>query len=170
VEDAPSRFKFTAEEILARKDFISRTQQTVKSIRDNITQRERQREQAKMRGDLKRRSKPQPPKTTTGGTSMDGQMDMQMMLEQRQGEQLDVVSSRVQVIGNIAREMQDELDEQAQDLELLDRDIEDTTLRLSTVMGRLEQLLHLTNDKRKWIAIIILVIILIAAIVYYFAG
>lgn len=170
VEEAPSRFKFTPDEIRSRKEFISRTQQTVKQIRDTITQRERQREQFNMRRDLKKRSTPAAPQAMMEGGGADGQMDMQMMLERRQGEQLEIVSTRVQAIGNIAQEMNEELDRQAEDLELLETDIEDTTLRLATVMGRLERLLHLTSDKRKYIAIIILVIILVAAIMYYIAG
>lgn len=172
VEDAPSRFKFSPDEIRSRKEFISRTQTTVKDIRENITTRERQREQAKMRSDLKQRSTAAPPIETmqnqSGGDG--GGMQVQELLERRQGEQLDVVSSRVQAIGDIAQNMNQELDRQADDLELLDRDVEDTALRLSTVMNRLEKLLHLTNDKRKWIAIIILSILLVGAIIYYIAG
>lgn len=168
VEDAPSRFQFQPDEMRTRKDFITRTQLTVKGIRDRINTRERQREQIEMRANLQRRATAVPPKPTL--MDSDGAQDVQIMLEQRQGEQLDIVSHRVQAIGDIAQTMNEELSRQANELEELDTEIEETTLRLSTVMGRLERLLHLTSDPRKWIAIVILTLILIGAIIYYIKG
>lgn len=173
VEEEPSRFKIAPGEIENRKLFISRTKEAIHHIRTDVTQRSKQQSQAAMRQELKRKKDFAADVKKSDDSYLGGSantMDVQQIMERRQDAQLDIVHERVAHIGDIALEMNNELERQGEQLADFEDEMKDTDTRLNDTVNRLEKLMRLSSDKKKMIVIVLLLIVAIGMIIYYIWG
>ncbi|XP_058054936.1 syntaxin-6 isoform X1 [Anopheles bellator] len=84
-----------------------------------------------------------------------------------QDEQLDVISDSIGTLKTVSRQIGIELDEQAVMLDEFGNEMEQTDSKLDATMKKVAKVLHMTNDRRQWMAILILSIALVVVIVIY---
>ncbi|XP_058834063.1 syntaxin-10 isoform X1 [Topomyia yanbarensis] len=84
-----------------------------------------------------------------------------------QDEQLDVISDSIGTLKTVSRQIGIELDEQAVMLDEFGNELEQTESKLDSTMKKVAKVLHMTNDRRQWMAIVILSIALVVVIIFY---
>lgn len=84
-----------------------------------------------------------------------------------QDEQLDVISDSIGTLKTVSRQIGIELDEQAVMLDEFGNELEQTDSKLDSTMKKVAKVLHMTNDRRQWMAIVTLSITLLVVIVIY---
>lgn len=84
-----------------------------------------------------------------------------------QDEQLDVISDSIGTLKTVSRQIGIELDEQAVMLDEFGNELEQTDSKLDSTMKKVAKVLHMTNDRRQWMAIVTLSIALLVVIVIY---
>lgn len=84
-----------------------------------------------------------------------------------QDEQLDVISDSIGTLKTVSRQIGVELDEQAVMLDEFGNELEQTDSKLDSTMKKVAKVLHMTNDRRQWMAIVVLSMALVVVIVIY---
>ncbi|XP_053684198.1 syntaxin-6 isoform X2 [Sabethes cyaneus] len=84
-----------------------------------------------------------------------------------QDEQLDVISDSIGTLKTVSRQIGIELDEQAVMLDEFGNELEQTESKLDSTMKKMAKVLHMTNDRRQWMAIVVLSIALVVVIIFY---
>lgn len=79
-------------------------------------------------------------------------------LFKEQDKSIDLISGRVSSLKNISQAMQNELDDQAQLLDEMGREMETADTRMNSVMKRITKVLHMSSDKRQWTMIGVLLL------------
>uniref|UniRef100_A0A182QLT7 t-SNARE coiled-coil homology domain-containing protein n=1 Tax=Anopheles farauti TaxID=69004 RepID=A0A182QLT7_9DIPT len=84
-----------------------------------------------------------------------------------QDEQLDIISDSIGTLKTVSRQIGIELDEQAVMLDEFGNELEQTDSKLDATMKKVAKVLHMTNDRRQWTAIVVLSIALVVVIIIY---
>ncbi|XP_055603703.1 syntaxin-10 [Uranotaenia lowii] len=84
-----------------------------------------------------------------------------------QDEQLDVISDSIGTLKTVSRQIGIELEEQSVMLDELGNELEQTDSKLDSTMKKMAKVLHMNNDRRQWMAIVVLSIALLVVIVIY---
>ncbi|CAB0015414.1 unnamed protein product [Nesidiocoris tenuis] len=88
-------------------------------------------------------------------------------LLQSQEDQLDLISHSLGSLKTVSRQIGSELDEQAVMLDEFGTEIDNTESKLDSTMKKVAKVLHISNDKRQWIAIFVLICILIIVLMLF---
>ncbi|RNA41848.1 syntaxin-6 isoform X1 [Brachionus plicatilis] len=84
-----------------------------------------------------------------------------------QDKNLDLISTRVSSLKNISQTMQNELDDQANLLDDIGREMDTADSRMQNVMKKMTKVLHLSSDKRQWTLIGILLLAIFIVIILF---
>ncbi|XP_037046100.1 syntaxin-6 isoform X1 [Bradysia coprophila] len=94
-------------------------------------------------------------------------VSVQQRMLQGQDEQLDVISDSIGTLKTVSRQIGIELDEQAVMLDDFGNELESTESKIDSTMKKVAKVLHMNNDNRQWMAIIVLSILLLLVIVLF---
>eukprot|EP00052_Salpingoeca_macrocollata_P003227 m.34876 g.34876 ORF g.34876 m.34876 type:complete len:244 (+) comp13138_c0_seq4:62-793(+) len=174
VEQAPERFKMSADELASRKAFVADTKSTVKNMQEHVAQskgREKAKSQAESRSALlgsSRYDKLQQEIQSENQGFIEDEQQRQQLLMREQDEQLGEVTQAIGVLRQLGETIGDELDDQNEMLEEFDMEISSTQDRLSATLKKLDRTLHITKDGKQSCCICLLLIILLILIIVYF--
>eukprot|EP00922_Rhytidocystis_sp_ex-Travisia-forbesii_P005441 GHVS01007943.1.p1 GENE.GHVS01007943.1~~GHVS01007943.1.p1 ORF type:complete len:252 (+),score=60.23 GHVS01007943.1:171-926(+) len=149
VENNPTRFGVTQQQLHERKQFLADTQTAVQALQTAVVQKQR----------------PQQTKQTTAATGRvdvrnrqftDSQREQQHMLLQQQDQHLEELAMSADRLHHTAVVINEELEDQQRMLCELDEDIDREAERMNFVMKRMSRLLK-TNDTRQLCLILWLV-------------
>lgn len=161
VEENRARFQFDDREVGSRKEFVRSSRTIVREIQDSVGGR-----QAKAKIDSDKR---QALGTGTGAGSaasraaheekqaaisrdnqdfLDSQHQDQMQVIRRQDEDLTLLSESAKRLGETAKTINTELQDQEKMLQELDEDIDRETEKLNFVMKRMGRLLKTSDNKQ----------------------
>lgn len=182
VEENRSKFQFDNSEIANRKEFVRSSRTTLRDIKDSVTGKE-----ATAKIDADRRQVLMSSKSTSNGRveqnsqarSSGGNKQHDDFMQQQRQEQMQIISQQddalmelsknTQRLGDTARTINIELQQQQEMLEELDEDIDKEAEKLNFVMKKMGNLLK-TNDNKQLcliIGLVILTIILIFLIIQW---
>lgn len=181
VEKNPGKFKIDNKELSGRRSFIDQTRDEVKTMKDKMNiSRGRDRDRTARQPLLE--SSPARVPTTHGTTKyskleneldspnrqfLDDTLQQQNHIVRTQDEQLDMISDSIGTLKTVSRQIGSELDEQAVMLDEFGNEMENTESKLDSTMKRVAKVLHISNDRRQWIAIGILSGIMVIVIILY---
>ncbi|KAK6178097.1 hypothetical protein SNE40_012927 [Patella caerulea] len=181
VEKNPRKFKITENEIRERRNFIERTKATVKEMKGalaspkatNYYSKEDNVRQAllhadKQNGPMDRYTRLDNEMERSNQNFIDDSQQQQSLIMRSQDDQLELIGGSVGVLKNMSRQIGGELDEQNVMLSDFRHEIETTDSRLDSTMKKMAKVLHMSNDKRQWMAIVVLIIILVVILVLFF--
>ncbi|KAJ6643240.1 Syntaxin-6, partial [Pseudolycoriella hygida] len=94
-------------------------------------------------------------------TELRNSVSVQQRMLQGQDEQLDVISDSIGTLKTVSRQIGIELDEQAVMLDDFGNEMETTESKIDSTMKKVAKVLHMNNDNRQWMAIIVLSILLL---------
>lgn len=186
VEKNPSKFKIDNKELTNRRNFIETTRQEVKDMKDKMHMNKNRERDGTARQPLLESPPVTPPWHSTPKYSkyskLENQTDSPSRYDDRfmsdvnsgqqkmfdsQDEQLHVISNSVGSLKTVSRQIGIELDEQAVMLDDFNGELENVDSKLDTTMKKIAKVLHISNDRRQWIAIAILSAILIIVIILF---
>eukprot|EP00033_Pygsuia_biforma_P001284 GCRY01001451.1.p1 GENE.GCRY01001451.1~~GCRY01001451.1.p1 ORF type:complete len:249 (+),score=65.07 GCRY01001451.1:243-989(+) len=172
VENNPSRYRIGAEEIKQRRFFVENTRRAVQSIQDDLRSGASrgkigsdQHKQLMQGHNVDRYSKMHHSVEDDNANFIASTQNQQQMVMDRQDQELEVLRGTVGVLGNMGREIGNELDDQAKLLDDLDGDVDKTQGHLRSQMRRLKKLMRISKDKGQWMVILFLTIVLIVLVV-----
>jgi len=162
VEKNPTKFRIDGAELAIRKGFIESTKEEVKRMKERLTNQSR--------GNLERlaNQSSSPTQHASSGpnkysrlpSSADSphreyivQLEQQQEMLRRQDETMDLMSDSMGNIRNMSEHIANELDEQAVMLDEFGAEIEHADSRLDATMKKMAKVLHLSDDRRQWMAI-----------------
>lgn len=161
-ERNPQRFRLSQAEISERRKWIMSTRRQVEGISD---------------GTLPPRQSAAPAQTPTTAAAklaaavqdenegfIRSEGDRQQMMMAHQDEELDVLSHHVVRIGELGREMGQELDSQGQLLDELGVEMEGTQTRLAAAQKKVQYVLEKAGSKGQFIIILILIVVLVVLV------
>lgn len=181
VEKNPNKFKIDNQELTIRRNFIEQTREEVKVMKDRMNlSRGRDRDRT-ARQPLLDNSPARVPVNhgTTKYSKLENEMDspnrqfladtaqQQNAMMGQQDEQLDMIGESIGTLKTVSRQINSELDEQAVMLDDFGNELEVTDSKLDTTMKKMAKVLHMSNDRRQWIAIGVLTAILVLLIVLF---
>lgn len=181
VEKNPNKFKIDNKELSSRRSFIDQTREEVKVMKDKMNiSRGRERDRT-ARQPLLENSPVRVPSShgTTKYSKLENELDspnrqflddtlqQQNHIVRTQDEQLDMISDSVVTLKTVSRQIGNELDEQAVMLDEFGNELENTDSKLDTTMKKVAKVLHMSNDRRQWIAIAVLSGIMVVVIILF---
>lgn len=98
------------------------------------------------------------------------QMQKHERIFREQDKNMDLISGKVSSLKNISQTMANELDDQAELMDDLGREMDTADSRINMVMKKMTKVMHMSNDRRQWSMIgcllcaIVFVIFLLAAL------
>ena len=92
----------------------------------------------------------------------------QAQIMRRQDDELEALGQSVKVLGNMGREMGNELEKQNRMLEDLETDVDKTDSRVKSHTRRVEELIKKNKNKCLNTTIVILVIVLVVLLIFIF--
>jgi len=165
VEKNPTKFRIDGAELAVRKGFIENTREEVKLMKDRLT------------NPAAVKSERLPVQPTSPGTQHSNHgggsnkysrlpsvadsphrefiMNMEQQQEQmrRQDSTIDLMSESVGNIRSMSHQIANELDEQAVMLDEFGTEIEHADSRMDATIKKMAKVLHLSDDRRQWMAI-----------------
>lgn len=181
VEKNPSKFKIDNKELTIRKNFIEQTREEVKCMKEKMNfSRGRDRDRTARQPLLE--NSPIRVATSHGTTKysklenemdspnrhfLDTTLSQQNHLVSTQDEQLDRISHSIGSLKTVSRQIGSEIDEQAVMLDDFGTELETTESKLDSTMKKVAKVLHMSNDRRQWIAIAVLSGILLLVIMLF---
>ncbi|XP_076436254.1 syntaxin-6-like [Babylonia areolata] len=182
VERNPKKFKIDEFELNDRRNFIERTKASIRDIRRQISSPSRMNGAGGEPNDRQALlsasngpSRPQDRYTRldtemerANQEYMDDTLQQQQSLMAAQDDQLDMIGTSVGVLKNMSHHIGNELEEQNAMLDDFRQDMDHTETRLDQTMKKMAKVMHMSNDRRQWMAILALVIILIIVIILFF--
>lgn len=175
VEKNPKKFKLEDGEITNRKLFIEQTRTDIKCMKDKMS--------ISKSGEKDRQSR-QPLLSTAalglqggGYTRLTNDLEspnrafietnkqQQQMIVRAQDEQLDMIQDSMGTLRSVSSQIGQELDEQAIMLDEFAHELETSQSRMDNAMKKVAKVLHMSNDRRQWIAITVLSSIMILVII-----
>ncbi|XP_012268524.1 syntaxin-6 isoform X2 [Athalia rosae] len=181
VEKNPNKFKIDNKELTIRRNFIEKTREMVKIMKEKMNlSRGRDRDHT-ARQPLLDNSPARVPVThgTTKYSKLENEMDspnrqfLEDTLQQQdtmmhhQDEQLDMIGESIGTLKTVSRQINTELDEQAVMLDDFGNELEVTDSKLDATMKKMAKVLHMSNDRRQWVAIGVLTAILVFLIILF---
>ncbi|KAG7487823.1 hypothetical protein MATL_G00027550 [Megalops atlanticus] len=179
------KFNLDAVELTKRKAFITSTRQTVKEMKDSMSNpvaqamSEKKTRQGLLGDSVSQGSVWQPGADkysrldhelqTANSQFIEEQQSQQQLIAEQQDEQLELVSGTIGVLKNMSQRIGQELDEQAVMLDDFSHEMDNTQSRLDNVMKKLAKVSHMTSDRRQWCAIGVLLAILFVVLILFFA-
>lgn len=157
VEKNPSKFRIDATELAVRRNFIQTTREEVKQMKEKIsnpTQGERLAPGSPGQGGGSSKYSRLP--STADSPHREGfivNLEQQQEVMRRQDETMDVMADSMGNIRDISHHIANELDEQAVMLDEFGAEIEHADSRMDATMRKVAKVLHLSDDRRQWMAI-----------------
>ncbi|XP_033223717.1 syntaxin-6 isoform X2 [Belonocnema kinseyi] len=181
VEKNPSKFKIDNKELTIRRHFIEQTRDEVKIMKDKMNlSRGRDRDRTARQPLLDNSPARVPVNHGTTKYSkleneidspnrqfLDSTMHQQQSMMHQQDEQLDMIGESIDTLKTVSRQINSELDEQAVMLDDFGNELEVTDSKLDATMKKMAKVLHMSNDRRQWVAIGVLTAILIVLIILF---
>ncbi|XP_020296072.1 syntaxin-6 isoform X3 [Pseudomyrmex gracilis] len=181
VEKNPTKFKVDNKELTIQRSFIEQAREEVKIMKDKLNlSRSRDRDNT-ARQPLLDNSPARVP--TNHGTAkyskleneidspnrqfLSDTMQQQNVMMRQQDEQLDMIGETVGTLKTVSRQINNELDEQAVMLDDFGNELETTDSKLDATMKKMAKVLHMSNDRRQWVAIGVLTAILVFLIILF---
>jgi len=180
VENNPKKFKLDETEINNRRKFITQTKEEVKFMREKLFDSKSTKDKKMMRqsggqtiantsslnGAKYTRlqnnfDSPHKNQESEIGINIDENIQQQQFIIKSQDETLNKLRDSVGTLKSISRHIGTEVDEHAVMLDELGNEIEITDSRLDTTLKKISRVLHLSNDRRQWMAIGLLICIII---------
>eukprot|EP00090_Calanus_glacialis_P030865 TRINITY_DN5022_c0_g1_i1.p1 TRINITY_DN5022_c0_g1~~TRINITY_DN5022_c0_g1_i1.p1 ORF type:complete len:249 (-),score=59.61 TRINITY_DN5022_c0_g1_i1:105-851(-) len=161
VEKNPTKFRIDGAELAVRKGFIDSTREEVNIMKHKISNPEAKSE----------RIPNQPSSPAQHGAANSNKysrlssvadsphrefivgLDQQQQTIRKQEETVDMMSDSMGNIRNMSENIANELDEQAVMLDEFGAEIEHADSRLDATMKKMAKVLHLSDDRRQWMAI-----------------
>ncbi|XP_044734197.1 syntaxin-6 isoform X2 [Chrysoperla carnea] len=180
VEKNPTKFKIDNKELTSRRTFIDNTRNEVKNMKDRMNiNRNRDRDRTARQPLLDSPARVPISHGTTKYSKLENELDspqrqflgetlsQQQHMTRMQDEQLEVISESLGSLKTVSRQIGIEIDEQAGMLDEFGHEMENTESKMDTAMKKVAKVLHMSNDRRQWIAIAVLSIILIIVIILF---
>jgi len=161
-EKNPSRFKLTKTEVENRKQWMYGVKARTDAILQDLTSTRRgatEMSTASTTGKLTSAMKDE------NDRFINTEMAQQEVIMRRQDEDLDQLGEHVLRIGELGREMGQELDAQGQILDEMGYEIEGTQTRLAAAQKKVQYVLDRAGPKGQLIIVAILVVLLVILIV-----
>ncbi|ELT91978.1 hypothetical protein CAPTEDRAFT_183705 [Capitella teleta] len=188
VEKNPRKFKIDDGELSDRRAFIDRTKMTVKEMKEHLANPQAHCSRNSMvHSESDERPSPHqallnngPSKPQNKYTRLENEIEasnehfiqdthgQQQLMIRAQDEQLENVGASVGVLKNISQQVGNELDEQAVMLDDFAHEMDNTETKMDNVMKKIAKVLHMSNDRRQWIAIGVLLLIMVIVIMLFF--
>lgn len=168
VEKNPSKFRIGGQELAVRRGFIESTREEVQQMKERIidpVQCRTDRLQPAVQTD---RLQPGSPPTTNTGNKYSRlpnvadsphregfivNLEQQQETMRRQDETMDLMADSMGNIRDMSHHIANELDEQAVMLDEFGTEIDHTDSRLDATVKKMAKVLHLSDDRRQWMAI-----------------
>ncbi|XP_034942266.1 syntaxin-6 isoform X2 [Chelonus insularis] len=181
VEKNPTKFKIDNKELSFRKAFIDHTREEVKVMKDKMNlSRGRDRDRTARQPLLD--NSPTRALINHGTTKyiklenevdspsrqfLEDTLQQQNQMIRQQDDQLDMIGESIGTLKTVSRQINSELDEQAVMLDDFGNEMEVTDSKLDATMKKMAKVLHMSNDRRQWVAIGILTAILVLLIILF---
>ncbi|KAG8041611.1 hypothetical protein G9C98_002904 [Cotesia typhae] len=94
-------------------------------------------------------------------------LQQQGQMIRQQDDQLDLIGESIGTLKTVSRQINSELDEQAVMLDDFGNEMEVTDSKLDATMKKMAKVLHMSNDRRQWVAIGVLTAILVLLIILF---
>ncbi|RKP10864.1 hypothetical protein THASP1DRAFT_21474 [Thamnocephalis sphaerospora] len=176
VELNPRKFQITPAEMEHRRRFVETTKQTIHSIRESMTARAKEFQEAQARKALLE-TRQRPDAAGHVAVNMDeerrrnnqdfiqDEQQQQMMIMEQQDVHLDSVLGTVTNLKEVAHVMGRELDDQNVLLEELEGDVDRTQSGIDRATGKVKEILRKSRESRSNCCITILIIVLIILLI-----
>lgn len=174
VEKNPKKFKLDDIELANRKAFIDKTKEEIKAMKDRVF--ESKNKEKKMRQGYLSSTTVSNAKYTRLQNELESPNERyikdatqtQQVIVKTQEEELDRLHDSVGTLKAISKQIGSEIEEQAVMLDDLGHEIDNTQSRLDGTMKKMAKALHLTNDRRQWMAIGVLSGVMVIVIALFF--
>jgi len=161
VEKNPTKFRIDGAELAVRKGFIESTKEEVRRMKESLTNQNRgNHDRLANQTNSPTQHSSGPNKYSRLSSTADSphreyivQLEQQQEMLRRQDETMDLMSDSVGNIRNMSEHIANELDEQAVMLDEFGAEIEHADTRLDATMKKMAKVLHLSDDRRQWMAI-----------------
>jgi len=157
VEKNPSKFRIDSTELAVRRTFIQTTREEVKQMKDAISapaQGERLAPGSPGQGGGSSKYSRLP--STADSPHREGfivNLEQQQEVMRRQDETMEVMADSMGNIRDMSHHIANELDEQAVMLDEFGAEIEHADSRVDATLRKVAKVLHLSDDRRQWMAI-----------------
>jgi len=172
VEKNPKKFKLEDGEINGRRTFIEQTRNDIKCMKEKMNV-------SKMREKDKYSRQPLLGTNALGGgytrlhndmespnhNFIDSNIHQQQVLVNAQDDQLDLIQESMGTLKNMSSQIGQELEEQSTMLDEFSHELETTESRMDNAVKKVAKVLHMSNDRRQWIAIGVLLSIMVVVII-----
>lgn len=162
VEKNPTKFRIDGAELAVRRGFIESTREEVAGMKERLTNPDSKADRL------------QPPESPMGGETggvtkysrlssvadsphREGfivNLEQQQETMRRQDETMDIMADSMGNIRDMSHHIANELDEQAVMLDEFGAEIEHADSRMDATMKKMAKVLHLSDDRRQWMAIL----------------
>ncbi|XP_076636225.1 syntaxin-6-like isoform X2 [Colletes latitarsis] len=181
VEKNPTKFKIDNKELTVQRSFIEQTREEVKIMKDKMNLSRGRDRDSTARQPLLDNSPARVPVNhgTTKYSKLENEIDspnrqflgdtlqQQNNMMRQQDEQLDMIGESIGSLKTVSRQINTELDEQAVMLDEFGNELEVTDSKLDATMKKMAKVLHMSNDRRQWVAIGVLTAILVFLIILF---
>ncbi|XP_075542653.1 syntaxin 6 isoform X2 [Dermacentor variabilis] len=141
VEKNPKKFKIDEKEIKSRKAFIEQSKNEVKCMKEAILE-------------SKAKNKKMRPSS------------MELMVTQ--DEELEGIQTSVGTLKSMSKQIGNELDEQSVMLDDLGHDMDNAESKIDGALKKMAKVLHMSNDRRQWMAIGALSGVMVVVVALFF--
>lgn len=163
VEKNPRKFRLDVDEVQSRRQFVETSRRFVKEV---TAQLDNAAASAAPPSSMRYSAAGEPPSPERDNDEfIDSVHQQQQQIVRQQDEQLETINSGISVLKGMSTQIGRELDSQAVMLDEFSHEMEHTESRLDTTMKKIARVMHMSNDRRQWIAIFVLLILLFIVIV-----
>lgn len=170
VEKNPKKFKIDLIEIDTRKAFIDKTKEDIQSMKEKMfdTREKKMRQGLLGTGYAKYTRLENEVESPTQNNFIEDTQQTQQLIVQSQDEELDRIHSTVGTLKSMSQQIGSELDDQSVMLDDLGLEMDVSESKLDATVTKIAKALHLSNDRRQWIAIGVLLVIMSIVIALFF--
>lgn len=175
VEKNPKKFKIDEKEIKSRKAFIEQSKNEVKCMKEAIL--ESKAKNKKMRpSSMELFNSSRTAKYTSLRNEvespvrrlLDHTQQQQQELMVTQDEELEGIQTSVGTLKSMSKQIGNELDEQSVMLDDLGHDMDNTESKIDGALKKMAKVLHMSNDRRQWMAIGALSGVMVVVVALFF--
>ncbi|XP_025113316.1 syntaxin-6-like [Pomacea canaliculata] len=182
VEKNPKKFKIDEFELNDRRNFIDRTRATLKDMKSQISSPSSHSANGSTDSSTRQAllASNGPSRPQDRYTRLDAEMEranqhyidetnqQQQLLIRAQDDQLDMIGSSVGVLKTMSQHIGNELEDQNAMLDDFRHDMDHTETRLDQTMKKMAKVMHMSNDRRQWLAIVVLLVVLVIVVILFF--
>ncbi|GFR79840.1 syntaxin-6-like [Elysia marginata] len=168
----PRKFKISDYELQERRNFVEKTKASVRDMKSQLsspTNRQRHGQTASngpgMPQDKYRRLDEE--MEQANHRFIDDTQQQQKLLIRSQDEQLDMIGSSVGVLKNMSQQIGNELEDQNLLLDDFHHEMDSTESKMDITMKKMAKVMHMSNDRRQWCAIVVLLVLLLIIILLF---